>query len=139
MTGDISAAVAAASFWMFIAVIVVAGVAGAAFRHRETQQTIRKAIESGQKLDPETLDRLLRSARPGSGPPSRAFFLVGGVMMLAIGAGLVAIGMAEATSHTNPSQLYQGLGAGAMVGLIGVGLLLAGRLLDANPPENGRK
>ena len=28
MTGDITGAVAAASFWMFIAVVVVAGVAG---------------------------------------------------------------------------------------------------------------
>jgi hypothetical protein len=138
MTGDISAAVGAASFWMFIAIVVVVVVVSATFRYRETQQTIRKAIESGQTLDPETLDRLLRSTRPGGSPPSRAFFLVGGIMMLAIGAGLVAIGMAEATSHSNPSQLYQGLGAGAMVGLIGVGLLVAGRLLG-NPPANGQK
>jgi hypothetical protein len=125
MTGDIAAAVAAGSFWMFVAVCVVAGVASAAFRHYETQKTIRKAIESGQALDPESIDRLLRSSRPAGGPPNWAFFLVAGIMMLAIGAGLVAIGVAESTSHANPGQLYQGLGAGAMVGLIGVGLLVA--------------
>jgi hypothetical protein len=142
MTGDITAAVAAGSFWMFIAVVVIAGVVGSVFRHHETQQTIRKAMESGQSLDPETLDRLLRSARPGGGPPPRNFFLVFGVMMLAIGGGLVAIGFAEAASHTNPSQLYQGLGAGAMVGLIGVGLLVAGRLISGpsgNAPGNGQE
>ena len=136
MTGDIGAAVGAASFWMFIAVVVVAGVVGGAIRHHETQQTIRKAIESGQKLDTETLDRLLRSGRPGGGPPPRGFFLVGGIMMLAIGAGLVAIGWA--TSQAHPEQLYPGLGAGAMVGMIGVGLLVAGRLLSG-PPANGQK
>ncbi len=133
MTGDITGAVAAASFWMFIAVVVAAGVAGAAFRHHETQKTIRKAIESGQSLDPETLDRLLRSGRP-SGPPPRGGFLFGGIMMLAIGLGLVLIGWA--TSQTHPEQLYPGLGAGAMVGLIGLGLLLCGLLIGR--PGNGR-
>ena len=136
MTGDIGAAVAAGSFWMFLAVVVVAGVAGGAFRHHQTQQTIRKAIESGQSLDPVTLERRLQSDRP-KGPPGRAFFLVTGVMMLAIGAGLVAIGFAEASSHANPSQLYQGLGAGAMVGFIGLGLLLAGHLIG-RPPGDGQ-
>jgi hypothetical protein len=133
MTGDITGAVAAASFWMFIAAVVAAGVAGGAFRHHETQKTIRKAIESGQSLDPETLDRLLRSNRP-SGPPPRAGFLVGGILMLAIGAGLAVIGWA--TSHAHPDQLYPGLGAGALVGLIGLALLLCGLLVGR--PGNGR-
>jgi hypothetical protein len=132
MTGDITGAVAAASFWMFIAVVVAAGVAGAAFRHHETQKTIRKAIESGQSLDPATLDRLLRVSRP-SGPP-RAGFLAGGIIMLAIAAGLAVIGWA--TSQTHPDQLYPGLGAGAMVGFIGLALLLCGLLL--NRPGNGQ-
>ena len=133
MTGDITAAVGAASFWMFIAVVVAAGVAGAAFRHHETQKTIRKAIESGQSLDPATLDGLLRATR-SSGPPPRAGFLAGGIIMLAIGAGLGVIGWA--TSQTHPDQLYPGLGAGAMVGFIGLALLLCGLLI--NRPGNGQ-
>jgi hypothetical protein len=133
MTGDITAAVGAASFWMFIAVVVAAGVAGAAFRHHETQKTIRKAIESGQSLDPATLDRLLRATR-SSGPPPRAGFLAGGIIMLAVGAGLGVIGWA--TSQTHPDQLYPGLGAGAMVGFIGLALLLCGLLI--NRPGNGQ-
>jgi hypothetical protein len=138
MTGDITGAVAAGSFWMFIAIVVITGVTGAAFRHHETQKTIRKAIESGQALDPDTLDRLLRSARQAGTPPTRNFFLVAGVMMLSVAAGLVAIGWAESASHANPSQFFQGLGAAAMVGLIGVGLLVAGRLVS-KPPQNGQE
>jgi hypothetical protein len=134
MTNDLAAIVPAVAFWIFVAIVVVAGVASAAFRHQETQKTIRQAIESGQKLDPETLDRILQSGRP-KGPPPRNFFLVAGVMMLAIAAGLVAIGVA--TSQTNPAQLYPGLGAGAMVGCLGLGLLVAGRLIG-KPSGNGQ-
>jgi amino acid transporter len=133
MTGDIGAAVGAAAFWMFIAIVATAGVAGAAFRHHETQKTIRKAIESGQSLDPETLDRLLRSNRP-SGPPPRAGFLVGGILMLAIGVGIALIGWF--TAQTDPRQLYPGLGAGSLVGLIGLALLLCGLLIGR--PGNGQ-
>jgi hypothetical protein len=121
---DLAGAIPAVAFWIFIAVVVVAGVAGGAFRHLETQKTIRQAIQAGQTLDPETLDRLLRSSRGPSGPPSRSGYWVGGILMLSIGAGIAMIGWA--TSQTNPSDLYPGLGAGAMVGMIGVGLLAAG-------------
>jgi len=133
MTGDIGAAVGAASFWMFIAIIVAASVAGRAFRHHETQKTIRRAIESGQSLDPQTLERLLETTTQ-KGPPPRAGFLVGGMIMLAIGAGLAVIGWAS--SQTHPDQLYQGLGAGALVGLIGVALIAAGLLVGR--PGNGQ-
>jgi hypothetical protein len=135
MTGDIGAAIGAASFWMFIAAIVVAGIAGKSFRHHETQKTIRQAIERGQTLDPQTLDRLME-ATSQKGPPPRAGFLVGGMIMLAIGAGLGAIGWAEATSHANASQLYQGLAVGALVGLIGVALIVAG--IVVGKPGNGQ-
>jgi hypothetical protein len=133
MTGDIGAAIGAASFWMFIAAIVVASIAGKSFRHHETQKTIRQAIERGQSLDPQTLDRLMESTTQ-KGPPPRAGFLVGGMIMLAIGAGLAAIGWASAQVH--PDQLYQGLGAGALVGLIGVALIAAGLLIGR--PGNGQ-
>ncbi len=44
-------------------------------------------------------------------------------MLLAVGAGLAAIGWFS--PQNNPVMLSQGLGAGSMVGLLGVGLLVA--------------
>jgi hypothetical protein len=117
------------TFWMFIAVIVGLSLANGAFRHYQTQQTIRKAIEKGDKLDPETLERIVATERPKAGP-ARPGLIVGGLLMLSIGAGLMVIGWSM--SHVHPDQLYEGLGAGAMVGLIGVGMLTGAALIGRN-------
>ena len=127
MVHDISGAVAAASFWIFIAICVVAGAVSSVLRHRETQKTIRQAIERGQDLDPATLERLLQSGQPQKGPPPRGALIFGGIMLLAIGAGLALIGVFS--SIDNPSQLYKGLGAGALVGMLGAGLLVVNLVL----------
>ena len=114
------------SFWLFIAVVVVASIANGAFRHFQTQLTIRKAIEQGQTLDPETLERLLEMERPKP-PPALPGLIIGGVVMLAIGAGLALMGWFM--SQTRPADLWQGLGAGCLVGLIGAGLLTSSLLV----------
>jgi hypothetical protein len=122
-----SAAIGAITFWTFVAVCVVSSMVSATIRHRDTQKTIRQALEKADTLDPETLKRLLQSGRPPKGPPPRGFLLFGGIMLLAIAGGLVLIGLSM--SMTNPAQLYPGLGAGGMVGLLGVGLLVAARVI----------
>jgi hypothetical protein len=132
MPNDIAAAVGAASFWLFVAIVVVAGVMSSVLRHRETQKTIRQVIEKGQTLDPQTLERLLQSGRPPQAPLSRTPFLIGGIMMLAIGGGLALIGWFQ--SHSDPSQIYVGLGVGSLLGLLGVGLMLASLVI----PPKGR-
>jgi hypothetical protein len=112
---------------MFVAVCVIAGVGSSVLRHRETQKTIRQVIESGQALDPQLLDRILKSSRAQPGGSPRQGLMFGGIMMLSIGAGLAVIGWSM--SRINPSQLYPGLGVAALVGLIGVGLLVAGAVI----------
>ena len=136
--GPFSAAIGAAAFWMFIAIVVAASVAGSAFRHRETQKTIRQAIDKGQTLDADTLERLLQSGRPQSPKPkdARRGFMVGGIMLLALAGGMALIGWSE--SMTNPGGLYQGLGVGGLLGLLGVGLLVAGMTIRV-PPGDGRE
>ena len=134
MHDSLAAAVAAASFWMFIAVAVVASAVSRVLRHRETQKTIRQAIEKGQAVDAEALDRLLQLGAPPKGPPPRGVLLFAGIMLLAIGGGLALIGVFA--SMTNPAQLYQGLGAGALVGMLGAGLLVA-NLVIRDPRGEG--
>jgi hypothetical protein len=132
MSHDLAAAVGAAAFWLFIAIIVVAAVFNSTLRHRETQKTIRQAMERGQALDPETLDRLIRSDKPP--PPSRTAVVAGGIMLLAVGGGLALIGWFGARS--NPVMLDQGLGAGSLVGLLGIGLIVVSLFI---PRGNGRR
>ncbi len=126
MSHDLVAAVGAAAFWAFVAVCVAAGAAQAIFRNRETQKTIRQAIDKGQTLDPETLDRLLRGATPTSAPaaaPQTRFgFIAGGLIMLCIGIGLAVMGWF--ISLDQPGAFHPMLGVGSLVGLIGVALLI---------------
>ena len=125
MSHDLVAAVGAAAFWAFVAVCVAAGAAQAIFRNRETQKTIRQAIESGQTLDPATLERLLRgqAPTPQSAPQTRFGLITGGIVMLCIGAGLAIMGWF--ISLDQPGAFHPMLGVGSLVGLIGVGLLVA--------------
>ena len=128
---DLTAAVGAASFWIFVGVCVVAGVASTIFRHRETQKTIRQAIERGQTLDPETMERLLRADRP---PPSNPHgFLVGGIVLLFLGFGLGLMGWF--ISFDSRDALYPMIGVGSLVGLLGLSLLVAGALVGKKKGE----
>jgi len=129
MSSDLAPAIGAAAFWLFIAIVASVSLTTQMLKHRETQKTIRQAIEKGQTLDPQTLERLLQSDRPQKGLPSRQLFLAGGIMLLALGCGLGLIGWAVAAQSHNPSMLYPGLGAGSLVGLLGVGLLTVSQVL----------
>jgi hypothetical protein len=136
MHPDITAAVGAAAFWLFVSVCVAAGAAQAIFRNREAQKTIRQAIDKGQTLDPALLERLMQGSRPAStGPQTRFGFIAGGVVMLCIGAGLAMLGWFISLGTSEP--IYPLFGVGALVGMIGVGLLIAagfaGRHAGADP------
>jgi hypothetical protein len=120
MPQDITAAVAAASFWLFVAAVVVAAIVTSAFRHRETQKTIRQVIERGQTLDSETLERLLSADRPP--PPNPAGLLIGGLVLACLGGGLALMGWIASAS--TPGMLYPMLGVGALVAMLGLALLI---------------
>jgi hypothetical protein len=131
MPNDITAAVGAGAFWAFISICVIAGVASGIFRHRETQKTIRQAIERGQTLDPETMDRLIRSNRPP--PANPAGFLVGGIVLIFLGAGLAIMGwFISLQSH---EAFYPMLGVGSLLGLLGLSLLVAGAVVGKKKGE----
>jgi Domain of unknown function (DUF6249) len=129
MPYDIAPAVGAAAFWMFVAVCVVAGAWGSISRNRESQKTIRQAIDKGQTLDPQTIERLLHSNRPP--PPNPAGFLVGGLVLICIGVGLPVMGwfIQLGGGQNSGGAFYPMIGVGCLVGLLGVALLIASVLV----------
>ncbi len=116
-----AASIGAVAFWMFVAIIASVSVLSTVFRHRETQKTIRQAIERGQSLDPQTLERLLSADRPPA--PTKAGLGIGGIVLVCLGVGFALMGWFA--SQTKPDALYPGLGVGSLIGMLGVALLLA--------------
>jgi len=107
--------VASVAFWAFIAVVVIANVWREVAMRRETEMTIRMALEKGQQLDAATVDKLLRSQPKGRGADS---LLIGGGVTLATGLGLPIMG------YLLPNALRPLLAAGILVSFIGASLLV---------------
>ena len=111
------------AFWIFIASVVVAGIWYAHARNRETQKTIRLAIEKGVQLDAALLDKLV--IRESGNPED---YYIGGLICLACGLGLPVLGYF--IGRIEPVAFFPIVGAGVLVGLIGISLILCGKLID---------
>jgi hypothetical protein len=121
-------AVAAAAFWGFVAVVVVAKIWREIVFRRETETTIRLAIEKGQNLDPVMVEKLLRQ-QPSGSPDA---LLLGGAVTLAAGVGLPIMGYFISLSG-DTDAFYPLIGVGILVSLIGLTLLILSRLIRPKP------
>jgi len=107
---------------MFVGLTVVfALIVWFRYRNRnDVQQTIRAALDKGQELSPELIDRL------GHPKPAKDKDLRIGIVWLSIAAGLVLIGVAV----PEPEALRGTLAGAALPFCIGVAFLLLHRLSD---------
>lgn len=114
-------------FWMFIAAAVVGGIWYDAKEKETKQETLRRVVESGRDIDPETLDRLI--GENSSGNTSRDL-RVGAYILFGVSPGLFVfslfLGMVSAEARVVL------MGVSALVACIGGGLLAAARLVERN-------
>ncbi len=103
------------TFWVFIAVVVLAGTWRPVAIRREAEKTIRLAIERGQPLSPALLDKLL-------GPQRNQGLLVRGAVGLAAGLGLVIMGFFINLAEKS-SDGYVVVGVGIVFFFVGIALL----------------
>ena len=109
------------TFFLVIAVVVIAP---RYFRSRERealQATLRAAIEKGQPLPPEVIDAISRDARPA---PSQGRDLRVAIVWLSIAAGVAAFGYALGFNEDTGHAYWPMLGLSAFPACIGLAFLL---------------
>ena len=108
--------------WLMIAAIAVTSINANARGRREMHDTLRKAIESGQTLDPETIAMLHKPTKTWEQD------LRSGVILTALALGLGIAGILNATIGFDGGEGGESMGffiAAIIVGAIGVGQLTA--------------
>lgn len=119
----IGAGLAALAFWGFVAIVSVAGIWSTIRRRESQQETLRRLIESGQAIDPETVQKILSQ---GSERLDRDL-MAGGIIMVFIAPGLAVLGWF--LKGLAPEALMPLYGAAALAGCIGIGLLVASMVI----------
>ena len=118
---EVASSIGAFGFWLFLAVVVGGGMWFDARKKESEQETLRRLVESGQRIDPALVDKMLRTT--GNEHTDRDL-KVGGIITLFAGFGLVVLGWF--LGKLNAEIFGVMLGVSGMVGLVGIGLLLAG-------------
>jgi hypothetical protein len=114
------AGLAAIGFWLFIAAIVVAGIWDGVRKREAQHETLRRLMESGQPVNHELIDKILGGERRISRD-----LKVSAQITLAVAPGLALLGWFLGLIDREAFMAL--LGVAALVGCIGIGLLVAAR------------
>ncbi len=120
---------AAFAFWGFIASVVVAGI-WYGLRERQAQyDTLSRMIESGQAVDEAIVEKIL-----GGGKRIDVGLRIAGLIVIFAAPGLAVL--AWFVSQLSEPWLMPLLGAAALVGFIGTGLLVAAKFAERSIRED---
>ncbi len=130
MNSAYAGAIAGAAFWLFLAIVSVAGMM---YDYRKKQlmaETLRRAIDNGQKLDPAVLDGLIAQQRSAASTQSvdPRQLKIGGIITLSTAVGLFAFSLFIA--QIAPVALYPIMGASVLVSCVAIGLLIAAKFIE---------
>lgn len=117
---SLGAGLAALGFWLFVAGTVAIGVWDGIRKRDAQHETLRRLAESGQPLDEALLDKVFGGGRQQN---LRRDLKIAGIIMLFIVPGFLLLGLLIGAPYVMG-------GVGALVGMVGVGLLVAARTVD---------
>jgi len=110
-------------FWMFLAAVVVSGM-WFDFRKRESQQeTLRRLVESGKDIDSALVDKLVASSSNDDERTDHGLKTAGLIVIFAA-PGMLALGWFMSAFNDKIFAVMQGVAA--LVGFVGIGLMVAG-------------
>ena len=114
------------AFWVFLGVAAVAGTIQDYRKRKLALEPLRAAIEHGQQLSPEVIDRLLgRDEHPQEINPRDLH--IGGIITCASGVGVALLSGFVALVF--PPFHWLVLGVGVLAICVGVGLIIAAKSL----------
>jgi hypothetical protein len=118
--------------WIMIAAIVVASVWGSVQNKRAVADTIKRAIDAGQQLDPETISALHKPARPYQQD------LRGGIILIALSLGFIVAGVMSQMDEEH-AAVMSWADNGFFIAAVIIGALGAGQLVAAlvRRPKDG--
>jgi Domain of unknown function (DUF6249) len=122
----IGTAVVGVAFWVYLGVVSVAPMIQEYRKHKAALELLRAAIERGQQLSPEVIDRLMERDKPqeSAGIDPRDL-RIGGIITCASGLGLML--MSLILIEVIPRYYWVVLGTGVLAVCVGVGLLIAAK------------
>ena len=123
---EMSMGLAAFGFWMFLAAVVVAGIWFDARKRESQQETLRRVVESGQSLDPAVIDKMINTGAEHE--RADRDLKVAGIIVMFAAPGLVLLGWGLSKFSEDIFTLM--LGVSGLVGLVGIGLYVSGRLYE---------
>lgn len=121
-----AASMGALGFWLFLAAVVVAGIWFDARKRESQQETLRRIVESGQRLDPAMIDKFIKSGSEGNRADQD--LKIGGLITMSVAPGLLLLGYFM--SRVAEEMMDIMLGVALLVGCIGVGLYAAGKVSE---------
>ncbi len=121
---EVAAGLGALGFWIFIGAVVVAGI-WFDVRRRETQQeTLRRVVESGKDIDVAMIDKLVKAG--GEQSRTDRDLTVSGLIVIFLAPGIAILGWFLA--KLQPELMTVMLGVALLLGMLGIGLLVAGKV-----------
>ena len=121
-----AAGLGALGFWLFIGAIVVAGIWFDVRRRESEQETLRRVVESGQTIDSAVIDKLLKVG--GGQSRTDRDLKVSGLIVISLAPGIAILGWFLA--KLQPELMSVMLGVAILLGLLGIGLLIAGKVAE---------
>jgi hypothetical protein len=124
----IGTAIVGVAFWVYLGVVSVAPMIQEYRKRQAALELLRAAIERGQQLSPEVIDRLLERDKPqeSAGVDPRDLH-IGGIIVCASGVGLAL--MSVLLIAAIPQYWWWVLGTGVLAVCVGIGLLIAAKSL----------
>lgn len=121
------------TFWIVVAIIVLASLLFSYFKNLEFQKTIRLAIEKGMHFDAESID-ILKRRKPVNA--EHYYFYMSGIICFACGIGLLVL--AHFIAKVEPESYFPVVGAGILIGIISIGLAIGGYVLGIREKKEDR-